>query len=88
MIFDGGNLSAPFTNLVTLTPSNRVINASPNSLTFNFTASNGTFSGSVKVPGALRTNSFKGALLQDLDSGYGYFLGTNQSGSIFFGEPP
>jgi hypothetical protein len=88
VIFDGGNLSAPFTNLVTLTSSNRLINGSPNSLSFSITKSNGLFSGSVKVPGTTRTNTFKGAFLQDLDSGYGYFLGTNQSGSVFLGPQP
>ena len=85
--FDGGNLTGPFTNLVTLTASNRVINGSANSLSLSVTTSNGIFSGSVKVPGTTRTNTFKGALLQDMDSGYGYFLGPSQSGSVFFGAP-
>jgi hypothetical protein len=88
VIFDGGNLAAAFTNEVTLTPSNRVINGGPSSLSMSITRSNGLFSGSVKVPGTTRTNTFKGALLQDLDSGYGYFLGTNQSGSVFLAPPP
>jgi hypothetical protein len=88
VIFDGGNLSEPFTNLVRLTPTNRVINDSANSMTLSLTLSNGTFSGSVKVPGTTRTNAFKGALLQDQDSGSGYFLGTNQSGHVFFGPQP
>src|SRR5439155_15434426 len=79
VIFDGGNLGSPFTNLVTLTPTNRVINGSANSLSLSVTLSNGIFSGSVKVPGTARTNAFKGALRQDQDSGSGYFLGTNQS---------
>ena len=70
VIFDGGNLTAPFTNTVTLTSSNRVINGSANSLGLTFTLANGTFSGSVKVPGTTRTNTFKGAVLQDLNSGY------------------
>src|SRR2546429_9097687 len=87
VIFAGGNLATPFTNLVTLTSTNRFINGSPNSLSLSLTLSNGTFSGRVKVPGTTRTNTFKGALLQDSDSGYGYFLGTNQSGSVFFGAP-
>ena len=46
-----------------------------------------TVSGTVKVPGTTRTNTFKGAILQDMDSGYGYFLGPSQSGSVFFGAP-
>jgi hypothetical protein len=87
VIFDGGNLAATFTNQLTLTPSNRVINGGPNSFSMSITRSNGVFSGSVKVPGTTRTNTFKGAFLQDLESGYGFFLGTNQSGSVFIGAP-
>ena len=80
--FQGGNLSTPFTNLVTLTSSNRVINGSANSLSMSVTTSNGLFAGSVKVPGITRTNTFKGVVLQDFRAGYGYFLGTNQSGEV------
>ncbi len=84
--FEGGNLSAPFTNLVSLTLSNKVVNASSNSLSLSLTLSSGLFSGSATVPGMRQSVSFKGALLQNLDAGYGYFLGTNQSGSVYFGE--
>jgi hypothetical protein len=80
--FQGGNLSAPFTNFVTLTSSNRILNGSANSLSMSVGASNGVFIGSVKVPGTTRTNTFKGVVLQDLGAGYGYFLGTNQSGEV------
>jgi hypothetical protein len=41
------------------------------------------FSGRVKEPGTTHINTFKGAFLQDQASGYGFFLGTNQSGSVF-----
>jgi hypothetical protein len=84
--FEGGNLSAPFTNLVSLTLSNRVINASSNTLSLSLTLSSGLFSGSATVPGTRQNVWFKGALLQNMDVGYGYFLGTNQSGSVYFGE--
>jgi hypothetical protein len=87
VFFSGGNLSAPFTNQVTLSSGNQVISTKANKLSMNFTVSNGVFSGSVKVPGAARTNNFKGALLQDVSAGYGFFLETNQSGAVFFGEP-
>jgi hypothetical protein len=46
------------------------------------TASNGFFNGAVKVPGTTRTNTFKGVVLQDAGAGFGYFLGTNQSGQV------
>jgi hypothetical protein len=88
VVFEGGNLSASFTNHVTLKQNNEITNHSQNRITMSITRSNGLFSGSVKVPGIARTNTFKGAFLQDLDSGYGYFLGTNQSGGVFIGETP
>jgi hypothetical protein len=83
--FEGGNLTGPFTNVVALVATNRVLNGSSNALTVSLTVSNGTFTGKVTVPGTTRTNTFKGAVLQDADSGYGFFLGTNQSGRVFFG---
>jgi hypothetical protein len=82
VVFDGDNLPVAFTNNVTLTTNNRIINGSANFLSFNITLSNGTFAGSVKVPGTTRTNAFKGALLQDGNAGYGWFLGTDESGSV------
>lgn len=84
--FEGGNLSAPFTNLVSLTVGNKVINTSSNALSLNLTLSSGLFSGSATVPGTKQKISFKGALLQNVDVGYGYFLGPSQSGSVYFGD--
>ena len=87
VVFDGGNLAVPFTNVVNLTTNNRVVNGSTNFMNFSITLSNGTFSGSVKVPGTTKTNAFKGALLHDADAGYGWFLGTDQSGSVSIRAP-
>src|SRR5439155_16208158 len=86
VIFEGGNLSGPFTNLVALSDASKITDLSlSNKLNLTVAVSNGTFFGSVRVPGTMRTNIFKGALLQDLGVGYGYFLGTNQSGGVFLG---
>jgi hypothetical protein len=82
--FAGGNLSLPFTNLVMLTNRNLVANQSTNKLTMIIGLANGTFSGTVAVPGTKTSSSFKGALLQGEAVGYGYFLGTNQSGRVQF----
>jgi plastocyanin len=87
VVFEGGNLAIPFTNVVNLTTNNRVVNGSANTMNFSITLSNGTFAGSVKVPGTTKTNAFKGALLQDSDAGYGWFLGTDQSGSVSLQSP-
>ena len=87
VVFAGGNLSTTFTNSVRLTRTNTVINHSSNSLTISINRTNGLFSGSVTVPGSGSSTAIRGALLQDMDAGFGYFLGTDQSGSVFFGQP-
>jgi hypothetical protein len=69
-----------------LTLSNTVSNGSRNTLSLSLTLSSGLFSGSATVPGTRQSVWFKGALLQNRDVGCGYFLGTNQSGSVYFGE--
>jgi hypothetical protein len=85
VIFEGGNLSVPLMNEVMLTASNKVVDLSlTNKLGLSLTVSNGVFAGSVKEPGLTRSNSFKGVLLQDESSGYGYFLETNRSGRVLF----
>jgi hypothetical protein len=89
VIFEGGNLVVPLTNAVMLTPTNKVIDLSlTNRLSLSLTVSNGTFAGSVREPGLTRSNSFKGVLLQNENSGYGYFLETNRSGRVLFWPAP
>jgi len=82
VVFEGGNLSESFTNEITLTETNNVINDGANGLKFIINLINGTFSGKVQVPGTLKTNTFKGALVEDQAIGSGFFLGTNQSGRV------
>jgi hypothetical protein len=45
-------------------------------------AANGLISGTFKVPGTATVRSFYAALLQNRNAGFGYFLGTNQSGQV------
>jgi hypothetical protein len=85
MLFEYGNLAEPITNQITLTASNRVTNLSGHKLSLNFTLQSGLFAGSVQIPGTTRSNSFKGIVLQDRPAGFGYFLGTNQSGRVWLG---
>jgi hypothetical protein len=86
VILEGGNLTGPLTNTVMLTSSNKVVDLSlSNKLSLTLTVSNGVFSGKVTPAGTTRTLSIQGALLQNLDAGYGYFLGTNRSGRVYFG---
>ena len=83
VILESGSLSGPLINAVTLTANNKVIDLSlTNKLSLTVKSSSGAFSGSVTEPGAKKPHSFKGALLQDENRGYGYFLGINYSGSV------
>ena len=43
---------------------------------------NGLINGSFRVPGTAITRSYYGILLQNRDAGWGYFMGTNQSGQV------
>lgn len=88
VVFEGGNLAAAFTNFVELTEANKVTGPASNRMSFVLNVTNGVFSGKVVTRDRTRTNTFKGAILQDLDTGHGYFLGTNQSGRVTFGPAP
>ena len=80
-----GNLSSSTTNQLAFDPNNRVINVSGPNLTLAIAPATGFFRGSVTPPGGTPA-VFSGVLLQDQQIGRGFFLGTNQSGSVFLGE--
>ena len=83
---DGGNLGALLTNRIILSPANQIIDSSlSNKLSLSLTVSNGVFKGSVTPAGTTRHLPIQGAIFQDLGVGYGFFLGTNQSGRVYFG---
>ncbi len=84
--FSAGNLAADFENEVILDENNKVSNLGTNKLTLSISKSSGLFSGTVTPPGAARSISFKGALHQKQNYGGGFFLGTDQSGRVKFGE--
>jgi len=81
LALSGGNLPADIVNQITIT-NNKVTNLSSNKLSLSLNKSQGLFSGSVKDPATGKTISFKGALRQKARLGEGYFLGTDQSGSV------
>ena len=86
---EGGNLAAPSTHDVFLNEFNKVtlLSAGTNKLAITLSTSSGLISGSFINPQTLKKSVIKGALLQRQNFGNGYFLGTNQSGSVFFGPP-
>ncbi|HXT12047.1 MAG TPA: S8 family serine peptidase [Candidatus Angelobacter sp.] len=82
VILSGGNLADGITNEVTVSGSSI---KGPNGLSFKLTPSKGTFKGAAPNPSGKGSIPFSGVFLQNQNFGSGYFLGTGQSGRIFFG---
>jgi hypothetical protein len=82
MVLLDGNLTTGFTNNISIQPNSKVLNLSSNKLNLVFTVSSGWFKGTVLGPGTGKTIPVSGAVLQKRNDGYGFFLGTNQSGSV------
>ena len=82
----GGDLPGALTNRITLSARGKVTDLSvTNRLKLSFTLANGVFSGTLTPADTQRTISVKGAVLQDDGVAYGFFLGTDQSGSVYLG---
>jgi hypothetical protein len=82
-------LTGPATNEVFLSTLNKITVTSTNTtkLALAVTSSSGLLSGSFVHPQTLKKSTIKGVVLQKQDLGGGFFLGTNQSGNVFFGRP-
>jgi hypothetical protein len=80
----GGNLGASLSDNVTISSNNAVVTLglNTNKLSITINASKGTFSGSFVSPVTSGTTALRGVLLPDNNTGFGYFLGTNQGGGI------
>jgi hypothetical protein len=79
-----GNLAASFTNQVLLSTNNKVSVTGTNKLSLTLLTGSGLFTGSATPP-AGKPISIGGVVLEKQNFGAGFFLGTNQSGRIFFG---
>ena len=85
VILKSGNLWQSITNQIQFA-TNKIINLGPsNRLSLAITASSGLFRGSVMPQAPGKPVPFSGILLQKPNAGYGHFLGTNQSGSVYLG---
>lgn len=80
LVFQGGNLAVPFTNHIQFTPSGWGVDSTTKKQVLHITGGNGLFLGN--LPG--RVSLFQGALFQGAGTGSGFFLGTNQSGRVYF----
>jgi len=85
--FSGGNLESDFANSVTLGSDNKIVDLGTNKLSLNISTASGTFAGSVTPPGATKSMSFRGAVLQKRKAGSGFLLGTNRSAQVQFSSP-
>jgi hypothetical protein len=82
VVLSGGNLPNDITDNVSVIGAGVT---STNKLSLKLNAASGTFKGSIANPVQKGSISFSGVFLQNQDFGSGYFLGTNQSGRVFFG---
>ena len=82
IVLTGGGLSNAITNNVTVAGASAT---GPNKLTLKLSPATGMFKGSIPNPPG-KPVSINGAFLQNQNVGSGYFLGTDQSGRVFF-EP-
>ncbi|MCU0785646.1 MAG: hypothetical protein MUF81_16695, partial [Verrucomicrobia bacterium] len=80
MDFIGGNLMTNFSTPIVVGPRN--YQASGAGLTMKLSLSSGTFSGKTFDPATRKWLSFGGVVLQKLNAGYGYLLGTSQSSQV------
>ena len=62
----------------------------PNALALTVNSKNGEVKGTIQLnpPNTLSKRNIYGAVLQNLNLGYGNFKGTNQSGSLLLQEQP
>jgi len=85
LILSGGSLSDSVTNAIRLELNNKVTNLSPGKLTLNITTSSGLFKGSFLDTLTGKTIQFQGALFDDWNMGFGFFLDSSKSGQVFLG---
>lgn len=83
-----GNLAKGLTNQVKLSAQGKFTDLTvTNKLKLNLTTASGLWTGSLVNPATRKTVSLTGVVLRNRDLGYGFFTGTNESGSIYLGRP-
>ena len=84
VVLSGGNLSQSVSNNFVLSKL-KVQKSGPNQFYLGITNSTGVFQGWEITPFNSKTR-FQGVLLQKRDEGFGFFLGTNRTGQVWY-EP-
>lgn len=85
VIFEGGRLSAPFTNSVVLNAHGAIVNVSDNKLTLKIQSSSGRFNGTTEDPLTGHRISLTGVILQKENGGLGFFPNAPLSGQVSLG---
>jgi len=80
IVLEDGNLAQSVTNGLSIDANNKITGT--NKLAVSFTTATGLFHGTVLNPDTGKPIAVNGALLQKQNIGYGYFLGTNQTGGV------
>ena len=80
ILLENANLSPSITNGLSIDTNNKITGT--NKLVLSFTTATGLFRGTVMNPDTLKPIAVNGALLQKQNLGFGYFLGTNQTGGV------
>jgi len=83
VILQQGNPVQSFTNNFTLGSDNKVTSA--DGLSMTITTASGLFKGNAHNPGDGSSVPISGVLLQKQNGAFGLFLGTGQSGAVYFG---
>jgi hypothetical protein len=85
LAFSGASVGGELLSLVRLTANNSIIDQSQNAVMMSINPNNGVFHGTFLEPGTAKMRAFHGVVLQSSNAGWGYFLGGNQSGHVYFG---
>jgi hypothetical protein len=88
LVLRGGELSASFTNSLTLRTPTEFSGTADSRLLVRFYPANGLFLGTAHVPGVTWTLGLKGVVLQDRNVGFGYFRGRARNGEVIIQEAP
>jgi len=85
--FTGGNLTADFSNMVSVNTGSQVVNLSPNALTLTISPTLGSFTGQVAEPVTGVVHPFSGVVLQKQNAGFGFLPGATRSSLVTLAAP-
>ena len=87
IVIQDGNLAQPLVKSLAMINNKAVITTvSDNSLTLSANPITGTWAGSFVATGSKKTTPIRGVVLQQQRIAVGWFVGTNQSGSVELGQ--